>query len=208
MGDSIERFPLFPLGLVLLPGEPQPLHIFEERYKTMIETCLEEESEFGILWMGDDGLQEIGCTAEITQLLERAEDGRLNILVQGSRPFRLERRIDDMEYPAGDVELLDEDEDEGEPDPEAGSAARRGYADLVERVTDSRPSEGDLSELSAYGMAATIAFELDAKQELLELRSESERLVAAGLLCERAMERLDYAEKAAERARTNGRVHN
>ena len=94
MGDSIERFPLFPLGLVLLPEEPQPLHIFEERYKTMVETCLESETEFGILWMGDHGLQEIGCTAEITQLLERAEDGRLNILVQGSRPFRLERRID------------------------------------------------------------------------------------------------------------------
>ena len=206
MGDSIERFPLFPLGLVLLPGEPQPLHIFEERYKTMIETCLEEESEFGILWMGDHGLQEIGCTAEITQLLERADDGRMNILVQGSRPFRLERRIDDMDYPAGDVELLDE-EDEDEPDPEAGAAARRGYADLVERVTDSRPSEGDLSELSAYGMAATIAFELDAKQELLELRSESERLSRLAALCELAMERLEYAEKAADRARTNGRVH-
>ena len=207
MGDSIERFPLFPLGLVLLPGEPQPLHIFEERYKTMVESCLEEESEFGILWMGDHGLQEIGCTAEITQLLERAEDGRLNILVQGSRPFRLERRIDDMEYPAGDVELLDEEDDEAEADPEAGAAARRGYADLVERVTDSRPSDGDLSELSAYGMAATIAFELDAKQELLELRSESERLSRLASLCERAMERLEYAEKAAERARTNGRAH-
>jgi Lon protease-like protein len=206
MGDSIERFPLFPLGLVLLPGEPQPLHIFEERYKTMIESCLEQESEFGILWMGDHGLQEIGCTAEITQLLERADDGRMNILVQGSRPFRLERRIDDMDYPAGDVELLDE-EDEDEPDPEAGAAARRGYADLVERVTDSRPSEGDLSELSAYGMAATIAFELDAKQELLELRSESERLSRLAALCELAMERLEYAEKAAEQARTNGRVH-
>jgi Lon protease-like protein len=206
MGDSIERFPLFPLGLVLLPGEPQPLHIFEERYKTMIETCLEEKSEFGILWMGDHGLQEIGCTAEITQLLERAEDGRLNILVQGSRPFRLERRIDDMEYPAGDVELLDDEDDEAEPDPEAGAAARRGYADLVERVTDSRPSEGDLSELSAYGMAATIAFELDAKQELLELRSESERLSRLATLCGHAMERLEYAEKAAEQARTNGRV--
>jgi len=206
MGDSIERFPLFPLGLVLLPGEPQPLHIFEERYKTMIETCLEEESEFGILWMGDHGLQEIGCTAEITQLLERAEDGRLNILVQGSRPFRLERRIDDMEYPAGDVELLDDEESQAEPDPEAGAAARRAYADLVERVTDSRPSEGDLSELSAYGMAATIAFELDAKQELLELRSESERLARLATLCGLAMECLEYAEKAAEQARTNGRV--
>ena len=207
MGESIERFPLFPLGLVLLPGEPQPLHIFEERYKAMVETCLEEESEFGILWMGDHGLQEIGCTAEITQLLERADDGRLNILVQGSRPFRLERRIDDMDYPAGDVQLLDEEDEEIEPDPGARGAALRAYADLVERVTDSRPSEGDLSELNAYGMAATIAFDLDAKQELLELRSESERLSRLATLCASAMERLDYAETAAEQARGNGRVH-
>jgi len=207
MGDSVERFPLFPLGLVLLPGEPQPLHIFEERYKTMIEACLDQESEFGVLWMGDHGLQEIGCTAQITQLLERTEDGRMNILVQGSQPFLLKRRIDDMEYPAGDVELLD-DEDEPAPPRAAGEAARRGYADLVEQVTDSRPNESDLSELNAYGMAATIAFELDAKQELLELRSESERLTRLATLCERAMERLQHSEQAAERARTNGRVHN
>ena len=63
MGELLERFPLFPLGLVLLPGEVVPLHIFEDRYKTMIGECLEGESEFGILWMGDDGLQEVGLHA-------------------------------------------------------------------------------------------------------------------------------------------------
>ena len=62
MGDTIERFPLFPLGLVLLPEEVVPLHIFEERYKLMIGECLDEEREFGIVWLSDDGLQEIGCT--------------------------------------------------------------------------------------------------------------------------------------------------
>ena len=207
MGDSIERFPLFPLGLVLLPGEPQPLHIFEDRYKAMVHTCLDDDSEFGILWMGDHGLQEIGCTAAITQLLEEAEDGRMNIIVQGSHPFRLQRRIDDMDYPAGDVELLDDVDGEAEPDAVAGEAARRGYADLVERVTDTRPNERDLTALDAYGMAATIAFELDAKQELLEIRSENERLARLAALCERALDHLQYSEQAAERARTNGRVH-
>jgi len=205
MGKWIERFPLFPLGLVLLPGEVAPLHIFEERYKTMIDECLERESEFGIVWMGDAGLRDIGCTAGIAELVERMEDGRMNILAQGARPFRLERRIDDMLYPAGDVELL-EDEAASE-DPEAGSAARRGYADLVEKVTDSRPSESDLSELDAYGMASTIAFELEAKQELLELRSESERLGRLASLCVQALERYDYAEKVAESARANGKVY-
>ncbi len=205
MGETIERFPLFPLGMVLLPREVVPLNIFEDRYKQLIDECLETESEFGMLWMGEVGLREVGCTAEITQLLDRMEDGRMNILVQGGCPFRLTRRIDDMPYPAGDVEVLDEEvADEGE----SGVAARQGYADLVERVTDSRPSEKDLAELDSYGMAATIALELEAKQELLELRSEPARLDRLTALLAEARERYAISERAAELARTNGHLRN
>jgi Lon protease-like protein len=132
------------------------------------------------------------------------EDGRMNILVQGTAPFLLQRRIDDMPYPAGDVELLDERED-GDPD-EAGGEARNRYADLVERVTDSRPSEDDLAELDAYGMAATLDFDLEAKQGLLELRSERSRLERLSELFEATMERLEHAQLAADRARVNGKV--
>jgi len=204
MGDVIERFPLFPLGLVLLPGEVVPLHIFEERYKLMIGECLEQETEFGIVWLSDDELKDTGCSARVTQLLERMEDGRMNILVQGTGPFLLMRRIDDMPYPAGDVELLDE-QDDGDPE-EAGGEARNRYADLVEQVTDSRPSEDDLAELDAYGMAATLDFDLEAKQGLLELRSERSRLERLSELFEATMERLEHAHLAAERARGNGKV--
>ena len=204
MPDLLERFPLFPLGLVLLPGEVVPLHIFEERYKLMIEECLEADTEFGIVWMSDDGLKEVGCTARVAQLLERMDDGRMNILVQGDAAFRLLRKIEDLPYPAGDVELLDEQEDEPEPAP--GSSARERYAALVERVTDSRPSESDLEELDAYGMAATLDFALDAKQGLLELRSEGERLEHLTDLFDATIKRIDSAERAAERARTNGKV--
>src|ERR671914_256657 len=91
------------------PREVVPLHIFEERYKLMIGDCLEGGREFGIVWLSDDGLKETGCSAEITELLERMEDGRMNILVQGRRPFRLLRRVEDLDYPAGDIELLDDD---------------------------------------------------------------------------------------------------
>ena len=204
MSLPIERFPLFPLGLVLIPGEVVPLHIFEERYKQMIGECLDEQREFGIVWLSDDGLKLVGCSAEITQLLERMEDGRMNILVQGSRPFKLLRRIDDMPYPAGDVEPLD---DEDSPvDPDVAAAARERYADLVERVTDSRPTESALEELSAYGMAATVEFPHDAKQDLLELRSEEERMRALSDLLEATMKRLDYAEETSELAKGNGKV--
>jgi len=206
MGEAIDRLPLFPLGLVLLPEEVVPLHIFEERYKLMVDECLEHESEFGILWMADGGLREVGCTARVTQLLERLEDGRMNILVQGAEPFRLVRRIEELPYPAGDVELLDEDEDDAATDPEAGAGARERYADLVERVTDSRPSEGDLADLDAYGMAATLDFALDAKQDLLELRSERLRMERLGELFTSTMDRLEQAERTAEVARGNGHL--
>ena len=203
MGETIQRLPLFPLGMVLLPREVVPLHIFEDRYRQMVEGCLDAESEFGLLWMGEVGLREVGCTAEITQLLDRMDDGRMNILIQGGRAFRLMRRVEDLPYPAGDVELLDEEQGEDE---ESGIAARQGYADLVERVTDSRPSERDLAELDSYGMAATIALELDAKQELLELRSETARLRRLSSLLAEAEERYVISERAADLARTNGHL--
>ena len=204
MSESAERFPLFPLGMVLLPEEVVPLHIFEERYQTMIGLCLEEETEFGVVWTGEDGLRDVGCAAEVAQLIERMEDGRMNILVRGTRPFRLTRRIEDMPYPAGDVEWL---EQEDEQDEDAAAGARRAYADLVEQVTDSRPSEGDLGALDAYGMAATIAFDLSEKQELLELRSEDDRMARLAELCATAMTRLARSQEASERASSNGKVH-
>jgi Lon protease-like protein len=200
-----ESFPLFPLGLVLLPTEVVPLHIFEERYKTMIGRCLDEESEFGIVWMADDGLREIGCTARVAQVLERMEDGRLNILAQGGRAFRLLRRIDELPYPAGDVEML-EDEDSLDADPELAEETRARYAELVEHVTDERPDEAQLADMSAYAMAATVELAPEPKQSLLEERSEDARLRTVGDLFAVALQRLEKAEEAQETARSNGKV--
>ncbi len=205
MAESRERFPLFPLGLVLLPTELVPLHIFEERYKLMVGECLEGESEFGIVWLADDGLKEIGCSARIKRVLERFEDGRLNILVEGTAPFRLVRKIEELPYPAGDVELVEDKEAAGEPaDSEALARARARYADLVEEVSDSRPEQDALDALDAYGMAATLEVALEAKQALLELRSERERLKQLDELFAEALERIRLAERAAERASGNG----
>ena len=204
MSESSERFPLFPLGLVLLPGEVVPLHIFEERYKTMIDECLDQGTEFGIVWSGDEGVRDVGCAAEVAQLIETTEDGRMNILVKGTRRFTLERRIDDMPYPAGDVTWTeDTDPEEGD----AGVPARKAYADLVERVTDTRPEESDLTELDSYGMASTIAFDPGEKQGLLELLTEDGRLELLTRLCTTALENLTRSQEAAQRASTNGKVH-
>jgi len=203
MGQEILRFPLFPLGLVMLPGELVPLHIFEERYKQMIGECLEEDREFGILWMADDELKEVGCAARITRVLEQFDDGRMNILVEGTTPFRMERRIGDMDYPAGDVVLLD---DEPDADEAALERARTTYADLVEEVTDNRPEPEALSGMGAYGMAATVDINPAAKQELLELRSEPARLEQIEGLFAEALRRIRTATKVAEQASGNGHL--
>ena len=203
MGDAIDGFPLFPLGLVLLPREVVPLHIFEERYKLMIGECLEEEREFGIIWLADDALKEVGCAARITQVLERFDDGRLNILVEGTAPFRLDRRIGELAYPAGDVELLDDEADAGE---DALERTRTAYADLVEEVTDTRPEPAALAELDAYGMAATLDIALSAKQTLLELRSERARLEQLEALFAEAVKRIKTATRVAEQASGNGHL--
>jgi Lon protease-like protein len=205
MAEILERFPLFPLGLVLIPRELVPLHIFEERYKLMIGECLEQEKEFGIVWLSDDGLKDVGCSARIDRVLERFDDGRLNILVEGTSPFRLLKRIDDLPYPAGDVQPLADDPDNPD-DARAIEAARERYADLVAEVTDERPSAETLAQLDAYGMAATLDVGLAAKQALLELRTERARLEQLDALFGEALGRIRHAERAAERAQGNGSV--
>ncbi|MBX5470112.1 MAG: LON peptidase substrate-binding domain-containing protein [Thermoleophilaceae bacterium] len=205
MGEVIRSFPLFPLGIVLLPEEVVPLHIFEERYKTMIGECLDEEREFGIVWLAQGGLRDVGCTAEIARLLERMEDGRMNILVRGRTPFRLLRRVDDLVYPAGDIELL-EDAPGDRSEPTVADEARERYADLVERLTDSRPDPAALAELGSYGMAATIDFAPELKQSLLEARSEEQRLAMVAELFTSTLRRLELVERTSEQARSNGRL--
>ena len=205
MGLQLEHFPLFPLGIVMLPSELVPLHIFEERYKLMIGECLDEEREFGIVWTSDDRQRDVGCAGRITQLLEKTDDGRMNILVRGTRPFRLLERVPDLPYPAGTIELLDEEEEPDAP-PELVAEARERYAGLVERVTDRRPDDSELDGLDAYGMAATIEFAPEPKQRLLEQRSEAERLRMVSAMLEETVKKLDLSDHAGELAKTNGKL--
>ena len=136
-------------------------------------------------------------------MLERFDDGRLNILAEGTTPFRMERRIGDLDYPAGDIVLLD---DEPGTSDEALERARATYADLVEEVTDARPEPETLSGMDAYGMAATVDINPAAKQALLELRSEPARLEQLEGLFGEALHRIRTAAKVAEQASGNGHL--
>jgi Lon protease-like protein len=198
------ELPIFELPLVMLPGEQIPLHVFEPRYKRMIERSLEDGEPFGILLREETAAAEVGCTAHVTEVLQRFEDGRLNVVVTGDGPFRVIERGEDAESPAALVEMLEPDS--GGDDPDAGAAARRAFADLAERVSGERPESDELAAAGSYGLAARIELPAETKQELLELRDEGERMRLLARALQALSEALERAEAIAERASGNGKV--
>ena len=197
------NFPLFPLGLVALPGEVVPLHIFEERYKSMIAFCLEHEHEFGIVCSDDEGLREIGCAMMVEEVIDRTPDGRLDILCVGTRPFELISRTETMQYPAGEIEFLDDDSD---AQPDTATVVRELYAGLYSDATEQELDPDELATMTSYDMAATVEFGSEAKQTLLELRSEEARLKLLEKLFRAAVKRVDDLGRAEALARSNGKV--
>lgn len=205
------EIPLFPLNVVLMPGTPLPLHIFEERYKQMINECLESGEEFGMVLSDEGGTREVGCTASISELVERYEDGRLVILVEGSKRFRLHNILSgkpaDKPYYVGEIEYLADDE----PGEDLSELAEQNIA-LLERVVEAA-TEGSVdieveppyTNLS-FGIAGRIEFELQTRQELLEIQHEKDRLERLKELLSEAAERLESTRQASEKARTNGHL--
>jgi Lon protease-like protein len=203
--------PIFELPVAILPGELLPLHIFEERYKRMIGHCLESDEPFGIVFRDDDGsARRIGCTARVAEVVERFDDGRMNVVVAGELPFRVLERYEAAEYPAGEVEPIDPDgERAGAPageDPAAADLARDAFAELVRRVSGEPPDPGELEAEDAYAIAARVELPAETKQALLELRSEQERMRVLAEALGALVSVLERSEEIAERARMNGKV--
>jgi Lon protease-like protein len=202
--DRDTELPIFELPVVLLPGELLPLHIFEERYKRMIGRSLDSGEPFGIVFRDDTGgARNVGCTARVADVLERFEDGRLNIVVTGESPFRVLDRADAPEFPVGEVELIDAADEPDPDDEEAARGARAAFAELLDQVSEEGPSE-EIVEQGAYELAGRIELPADTKQRLLELRSEDERM----RLLERALRTVADAvrrsQQIAEAAKGNG----
>jgi len=196
---------LFPLNLVLLPGEQAPLHIFEPRYRELIGECLEQNEEFGLVLEDDDGMREIGCRAGVIEVLEQFDDGRLNIVVEGRERIRIAGVTEGASsYMTADVEdIRDEDESPTEDEIEEVLAA-------YQRVVAA--AEADLEDLDfdadsiAYQIAARVDFGTEVKQGLLELRSERERVLRLAPMLEQAAEAVQRDREIRERASSNGRV--
>jgi ATP-dependent Lon protease len=200
------EMPIFELPLALLPGEQLPLHIFEERYKRMIGRSVDEGEPFGVVLRDDEGARSVGCTARVEEVLERFDDGRMNVVVSGQEPFRVLDRFEAPEYPAGEVEVIDED-DGPALDEDSATAARDAFAELAERATGERPAAEELDGASAYAIAARIELPAETKQKLLELRDEDERMELLANALGAVEAALERAEEAAERASGNGKVH-
>jgi Lon protease-like protein len=200
----MDELGLFPLGIVLLPTEQLPLHIFEERYKELIGECLDEDGEFGLVYADDDGLRDLGTRARVVEVLTRFEDGRLNILVEGGERFRLTELTDGRSFNTGLVSAIDDTDDPAEPP--AIDEAMRLFGALRE-VTGSAVDPPDPSSAHlSFALAAKVELPADAKLALLAETSERQRMEQVQELLANALLTAQRVRRAAERASSNGRV--
>ncbi|HUE43941.1 MAG TPA: LON peptidase substrate-binding domain-containing protein [Candidatus Sulfotelmatobacter sp.] len=175
-----ERIPLFPLNVVLLPGGDLPLHIFEPRYRRMVQDCIEAKSEFGMLLVSPKGLVRVGCTAEVLDVAKRYPDGRMDIVAVGRAPFRIVELINSEQYDdglllEGAVDYLDDH------DRPVDTRKQRELVQLYEACHTivygdyPRNVQALESEELSYAIAGTLPIDLMWKQQVLELRSEADR---------------------------------
>src|SRR5690242_14504405 len=194
---------LFPLGTVLVPGELMPLHIFEERYKDLVADCMEHEQAFVLLYADDDGARELGTTARVAEVLERFDDGRLNIVVEGGEVVRVTELTRGRSYMTGLVEAAEDDPAAGD---EAGSAL--GLYRQIAEATGAKPDPGldEPARPVSYAVGARVEVPTAEKQRILELRCERDRLMAIIELLARGLQSLTIAGEIQKRAQTNGRL--
>ena len=197
---------LFPLGIVLLPTERIPLHIFEPRYKELIAECIDQEREFGLVFADEDGMREIGSRAAVLEVLHRFPDGRSNVIVEGRDRFRIVELTEGRPFQTAEVEPVADSPDEAPPGLDEVERALAAFKRLA-TVTESEVEVPSLEtpQLS-FELAGRVDFGSEVKQQLLESRLERERLVRLAELFERACDAVERERAVRERAQGNGRV--
>jgi Lon protease-like protein len=197
---------LFPLGIVLLPTERVPLHIFEQRYRELIGECLDEDVEFGVVFADEDGVRELGTRARVEEVLERFDDGRMNVVVEGGERFRVERMTRGRSFMTAEVAPVADDGEE--PQLDAVSRAVESFRALAAAA---EAEAGDVDEEAvqlSFRLAAQVELAPESKQQLLELRSEQLRLELVADLLEAVRQVLLATKELGERAKQNGsRLH-
>jgi Lon protease-like protein len=204
-GDRVALLPLFPLEVVLLPGTPLPLHIFEPRYKEMIGECIADNVPFGVVRALEEGIAEVGCTAEIVTVTKEYPDGRMDLVAEGRKRFEVLELNQERSFLRAEVLLI--------PD-EPGSAPQEERVRVIQLHLEILSLAGAVQDLSAadqnmlsFYLAGSLPLDLDFKQKLLAMRSESERIGAVTAYLENILPKLRRVAQAREKAGGNGHVH-
>lgn len=198
--------PIFPLELVLLPTAPLPLHIFEPRYKEMIGECLDSHTEFGIVRAKEDSIEQIGCTAEITELTKKYDDGRMDITVAGRSRFEIDEMIPGRTFMQARVNFVPDEVET--PDIDDARRALQFHRELLKFMDQEIEVDVDDDDLEipqlSYRLAGPLPIDLDFKQALLNMRTEPERIEGLIRFYERILPRLRVVTKAREKGGSNG----
>lgn len=196
---------MFPLDVVLLPGVPLPLHIFEPRYKEMIGECRTTDTPFGVVRALDQGIAEIGCTAEIVSITKEYEDGRLDLITEGRNRFEVLELNQERAFLRANVMLVpDEPKAPSQEDVARAIDLHREILKLAGTVQDL--SSADRESLSFY-LAGSLPLDLDFKQKLLGMRSEGERIQTVAAYFQNLLPNLRRAARARQTAGGNGHLH-
>ena len=195
--------PLFPLDLVLLPGTPLPLHIFETRYREMISECLERSQHFGVLRGKEQELAEIGCTAEILTVTKKYEDGRMDIVTEGRLRFEVVQLNQERSFLQGEVIYLQDELGAASREEIAQALKLHGEIMTLAGAEPERSSEVDEGQLS-FHLAGSLPLDLDFKQTLLGMKSEAERLRAIISFFENILPKMRRAVHVRRKAGGNG----
>lgn len=195
---------LFPLGVVLLPTERLPLHIFEERYKELIGECIEGDLDFGLVFAEGDELVEVGTRARVAQVLTRFPDGRLNVLVEGGGRFLVDELTDGRSFQTARVSPLDDEDDPASP--ESIDRALGQFERLREMTASEVESPAASEPQLSFAIAGRVELAAEAKLGLLRDLSERSRMETLGELLDAVIAGAERVRIASERASTNGRV--
>jgi Lon protease-like protein len=198
----VALLPLFPLDVVLLPGTPLPLHIFEPRYKEMIGECLANNAPFGVIRALEEGIAEVGCTAEIITVTKEYPDGRMDLISEGRKRFEVLELNQDRPFLRAEILLVTDET--GAPASEDKVRAIQVHLEILSLAGAVQDlSTADQNALSFY-LAGSLPLDLDFKQKLLAMRSEGLRIRAVADYLESILPNLRRAARAREKAGGNG----
>lgn len=196
--------PLFPLDVVLLPGTPLPLHVFEERYKEMVSECLDQKKPFGVVRAKEnEGVAEIGCTAEIVAVTKQYEDGRMDIVTQGIERFQIVEIVQERSFLQAEVLFFQDQPEHASPEQIARAVELHNEILELAGAEPQAATEEQEPQLS-YHLAGALPLDLDFKQSLLGTKSEAERLQAVIGYLEAILPNLRRALHVRKKAGGNG----